>query len=306
LTLAVVVVLFALIHNLFFNLSGFIKHFQLITGGASQSYQIYQNTVSGHAQMLWQALKHLRFLFGWPLFIVCMLGLSLELFQKKNKLLFLILIPGISYYIFFISVVLYHYERFLIPIGILLSFFAGNILATFLDSRRKFYLYKIIMVGIVLGYSLWYAASVDMNMLNDSRYYVEAWMKKNIDPDRTIGMMGLLECLPRTTHFKKTIMLFPPSAQSVKRSMPEYVVFNPAITMGKRDLYDRLMLNELGYRLALHYRSSVKWILLDHQSIIKNDREAIYSNLDKINPEIKIFRLLSKKDGPGPSLLVRP
>jgi 4-amino-4-deoxy-L-arabinose transferase-like glycosyltransferase len=289
--------LFALIHNVLFNFSGFLNHLKLIFGAGSKGFQLYPNTLAGHMHMFWQAIKHLQFIFGWPMFIVCLLGFAVVLARKKrDRLLFALLIPGVSYYLFFISVVLYHYDRFLIPIAIILAFFGGKILAEWLSPQRSWYKCRLILFGLLAGYSFWYAASVDINMSNDSRYYVERWMTKHIKPDATIGMAGLWKCLPRTTHFKR-IQLFPfPSGQSIEAARPDYLVINPAITFGSPDFYDKLGLTEMGYTLALQYRSQRKWALFDHETILKNGREQIYSNLDKINPEIKIYRLVDKTD----------
>lgn len=289
--------LFALIHNVGFNLSGFLNHVAQITGPASKGFQIYPNTVAGHAQMFWQAIKHLQFLSGWPIFIVCLIGIVTALVSKKrNLILFAMLIPGVSYYFFFISVVLYHYERFLIPITILLSFFGGKVLADWFTPQHRWYWCKIVLLSLLIGYSVWYAASVDINMVNDSRYYVENWMKKHIDYNAAIGLIGFWESLPRTPHFNNIRLYFPPSAQIIKANKSEYLLFNPAITFGEPNFYEKLGLEELGYILVLKYRTPKKWVLFDYEAILKDGREAIFSNLDKINPEIKIFRLVEKYD----------
>lgn len=281
--------LFVLIHNVSFNSSGFLQHIEEITnlGG----YQIYPNTVAGHVQMLCQAAKHLQFLFGWPMFIVCLIGFTIALIRKKrNRLLFALLVPGISFYLFFISVVLYHYERFFIPIGILLAFFGGKGLADWLNPHQGWYQCKIIFLSLLVGYTVWYAASVDINMINDSRYYVETWMMEHINQDKTIGLIGYPECLPRTTRFERRKYFFDPSSQEIKIAKPDYLVFNPAITFGKTDFYEQLGLEDLGYTLVLQYRTPVKWVLFDSHTILKDGRENIFSNLDKINPEIKIYQ----------------
>jgi 4-amino-4-deoxy-L-arabinose transferase-like glycosyltransferase len=289
--------LFMLIHNVVFNLSGFLGHVAQIIGPASKGFQLYPNTAAGHGQMLWQAIKHLQFLFGWPMFVVCLVGVAAAAVRKeRNLLLFAMLVPGISYYLFFISVVLYHYERFLIPVAILLAFFGGKVLADCCTAHWGWYWGKKLLLSLLIGYSLWYAASVDINMANDSRYYVENWMKDHIDRNATIGLIGFWECLPRTTNFKHVGFFFPPSAETIRAAKPEYLVINPAITFGETDFYERFGLEELGYALALQYRTPRKWVLFDYETILKNGREYLYSNLDKINPEIKIYRLVERTD----------
>jgi 4-amino-4-deoxy-L-arabinose transferase-like glycosyltransferase len=297
LALGVAGLLFALIYNIGFNLSGFLAHVAQIAGPASKDYQLFPNSVAGHLQMLGQAFRHLRFLFGWPMFIVCLTGIAVALVVKPlNPILFAMLVPGVSYYLFFISVVLYHYERFLIPIAILMAFFGGKAMADWFAPQRGWYRGKMILLGLLAGYSLWYAASVDINMVNDSRYHVEDWMKKHIAREASIALVGFWECLPRTPRFTHVELFSPPSSQTIQAAGPEYLVINPEITFGEADFYEKLILSLRDYALVLRYRSPRKWVLLDHDSIRKDGREYVYSNLDKINPEIKIYRRVEKSD----------
>lgn len=286
------VALFVVLQNMMFNFSGFVSHVRLIAGPSSKGYQMFPRTLAGHGQMLWQALKHLQFLFGWPLFLVCLAGLLISVLRRKgNGLLFCILVPGISYYLFFVNVVMYHYDRFLIPIAILLAFFGGKLMADWLNPKQRWYFGKKVFLGVIVSYSVWYAASIDINMLTDSRYKIEAWMAKHIGEDKTIGFIGILQCLPRPLRFKNSKSLFHPTAEKIQLVMPDYLVFNPAITFGEADFYERLRLKELGYFKILQYRTPRKWTLFDHGTILVNGKERIFSNLDKVNPEIAIFKL---------------
>lgn len=292
------VLLFALIHNVVFNLSGFIGHVRLIIGPSSEGYRMYPGTVSGQGRMFWQALKHLQFLFGWPLAVVCLLGLATALLQKKrNRLLLSLFVPAISYYIFFIGAVMYHYDRFLIPIAILLSFFGGKGLADWLVVERGFRQGRKIIVSLFVGYSLWYAASVNINMIVDSRYKIEAWMAKHIQADATIGFIGVVQCLPRSAKFKNSKFLFFPDAERIRAVHPDFLVFNPAINFGRADFYESLMLENLGYVQVLSYRTPVRWTAFGPSAFLKNNTDLVHSNLDKINPEIKIYRLSATRKG---------
>lgn len=303
---AAAVFLFALIHNVVFNFSGFIGHVRLIIGPSSEGYRMYPGTVSGHGRMFWQALKHLQFIFGWPLALVCLLGLATALFRKKrNWLLLSLLVPAISYYVFFIGAVMYHYDRFLLPIAILLTFFGGKCLADWLNPEHEYRQGKRVLLGLLIGYSIWYAASIDIHLIADSRYKIEKWMAKHIRADAAVGFIGVVQCLPRSKNFKNSKFLFRPDRNRLQTARPEYLVFNPAITFGAHDFYERLDLPGLGYVPVLDYRTAIGWTSIGPDTFIKNGSDRVFSNLDKINPQIKIFRLntnrsdsrLSRGDG---------
>lgn len=297
LSLLSAVVVFIVIHNIPFNLDGFLNHVTLISGPASKPYRIYENTVAGHIRMLGQDLKHLRFSFGWPVFLSCISGVVMACFQKKkNVLLFWILIPGISYYLFFMHIILYNYVRFFMPICILLAFFGGQCFSDFLDSTRRFYHAKIIVVSSIFLYTFFYAASVDILMAEDSRYYVETWMEQNIDENSSIGLVSFLEFLPRVTKFTRTIPISELSLGDIERFKPDYLVVNSNIKFRREKFYTRLHNEELGYTLLLRYRSTAKWVLLNYEDIIKNGKRDIFTSLDKINPEIEIFKRIVDPD----------
>lgn len=297
LSLLLAVIIFIVIHNILLNVDGFLNHLKVITGSGSKPFQIYDNTIAGHAQMLWQSLKHLRFSFGWPIFLTCTIGVIIAFFQKKkNTLLCWIVIPGISYYLTFISIILYNYVRFLMPICIILAFFGGKCLSDFLSLSQRFYKTKIIIVSVIFIYTFLYAASVDILMAKDSRYYVETWMEQNIDENASIGLVGIREYLPRVTHFKQIQKIPEPFIQTVKQLNLDYIIINSDLRFRKTEIYNQLHDETFGYKLVLQHRSTSRWVLLNQEDIIKDGRREIFTSLDKINPEIKIFKRIVDTD----------
>ena len=120
---------FVLAHNLLFNFSGFLKHVRWITV-ESQPYAEYTPTLEGRLQLLWATAGALAHGFTPPLFGLCLVGAvysALRFPRYSLPLLFL----AASYYLIFINVVSYLPLRFVLPIGIILAFFGGKLLADF-------------------------------------------------------------------------------------------------------------------------------------------------------------------------------
>lgn len=224
--------------------------------------------------------------------LVCVAGLIAACFRKqKNHLLWLMLIPGVSYYLTFISVILYHYDRFFLPICILLALFGGRFLA---DCRSvsgvRFHRVKMVLFSLLIGYTFYYAFSIDILMANDSRYAVEKWMRQHASAQDFIGLVGHVEYLPRMGSFARKHYLLKPLIPALAAVKPDYLILNADIKYGEREFYTRLETGASGYTLVLQYRTDVKWLLLNRDSIFSNGRKEIFTNLDKINPEIKVFK----------------
>jgi hypothetical protein len=282
------IVVFVLATNLLWNAKGYMAHVKIVTGWASAYGRIFERTVSGNLAMLWQTLKHLKFSWGWPGAAAALGGVLFALVRKrKNPLLLALLVPWVSYYVFLISVTLANYDRYLVPLWILLAYFGGDALAEILRPERRLFKVRAAILGILLAYSLVYAFSVNILMQNDSRYRAEAWMKKNIDPAATIAVADPKEYLPRLDGWP-WIRLFPPTSQVLQRRAPAYVVIVAEIgyKLGRKEprarLYFDLDAGTTGYKPVFGYKFRSPWVLLDFRGI--------YTNLDKINPYIRIFK----------------
>jgi hypothetical protein len=282
--------LFVLLHNILFDPQSFLAHLRLVIGPASDYIPVYENTIPGHLNMLWQSIRHIHFSLGWPLFLACIAGLGVSTFSKKrNPLLFWLLLPGFSYYLFFIHVVRMNFDRWLIPLCIILSFFGGKFLSDLMSPDQKFSTAKKALVSALLIYSFLYSASVDLLMWKDSRYQVEKWMRDNIGTEALVGVLDSKEYLPRLDGFRWTVIKFP--LRDFEQEKPDYILINVEY-MRRHDpkgpkykFYLDLTQKKLKYRLAASYKFSSNWILMSPGSVL--------TNLEKINPEIRIYKRLS-------------
>jgi len=294
--LLLAILLFVIVQNIFFNAPGFIMHFKLIFGPLSKDYQVYERSFSGYMDLLWQTLRQIQFSLGWPLFLLSALGLLISLFQKKKNLILLsLLVFPVSYYLFYISIILYNYDRFNIPVCIVLSFFGGKCLSDWIGDKQKFFKLKILLLATVFAYTFFYSFSVDLMMVKDSRYPAEKWIKENIDREAVIAVATHQEYAPRLAGYKWFRLVGP--LKTLERSeLPDYVLFNAnysrrfAAHTPEHELYYQFSRKEIIYKLVFRHKSKSPWILLNCQNIA--------TNLASINPEIFLFKRVGSRKIP--------
>jgi len=291
--------LFFILHNIAFNLQGFHRHLALITGSASGGFSIFPRTFSGEVRLFGLTVRQIQGSLGWPLFLVCGAGLAFSLLEKrKNLLLLFCLVPAVSYYIFYIGLILYNYDRFNLPICIILSFFGGRIVSLLLEPGRGFAKAKTAFAVLVFGYSFFYSLSVDILMAADSRYSVEGWMRKNIPQEATIGLAGPAEDNPRLNGFHWWYL--PLSLRDFQKDQkPDFVIFATAYSLafaeGTPESRFFSEFNKPGskYELVLRYKTELPWL------VIKYRNEA--TNMDAVNPEIQIHKYIGPGKRPPPA-----
>ena len=292
------VAVFTVAHNLVLNYSGFIAHVTILLGPASADYRVFPGTVVGQWHMASKALLELTYIFGWPLTAVVAIGLVWACTRARTSpSLLWLLIPPLCYYATFIGVVLYFYDRFLLPIGLVLALFAGGWLERFLAPGRR---WRAGLVAMVFVYSFVYAAAVDHAMVTDSRYYITQWVKERLGPDDVVASRGPLE------YFMLANGIPAASAQSFDNIMvvrPAFIVLNADTARLDPDdpwraVWDRLNGSEGGYRLGLRYRTRPLPWLIGHPDLSDGGRLRSVSSLATINPTIDVFVRADVMDRP--------
>jgi hypothetical protein len=279
---------FALAHNLVFNWSGFIRHLRLIIGPASGDFRMFPGTISGQVKLLGLTLKEIRFCLGWPLLIVCLLGLGLALRQRpRNFSLLALPLFGLSYYLFYIAIIGYNYDRFNLPLCVILSFFGGKALSAFIGARPPWPAVAKTVAVAAFAYSFSLAASVDVLMVKDSRYAVERWLHAHVPGGTKVGFVGLPNYLPRLDGYaRRPIRASLPAFERADK--PDFIIFAtdyvsrfPAESEEGR-FYAGFSMTDPGYQPAYRYRTPLDWLPLHP--------EAAYSNLALINPEVEVYK----------------
>jgi hypothetical protein len=194
----------------------------------------------------------------------------------------------LSYYLFFVSVVGYSYDRFFLPVCALLSVYGGKAI----DHAFMYRAARPVVSGaflLILLYNIAYSASVDALMVADSRYEVSRWMRTNVPAGSTISGVGFDTYLPPLRSYATRPLGTGPSLQLLARLSPEYIVtssyFGPERFVegsAGHEFFEELSSGTSNYRLALEYQGTPVFNLLAF--------EGVDTNLKAINPTIRIFR----------------
>jgi len=231
--------------------------------------------------------------FGWPAFLVCVAGLGYALARPPRPApLLWLLVPAASYYLTFIAVVGYSYDRFMIPIGFVLAVAGGWALDRGLASGPGLSAVRAGIVGGVLGFGVYYAGLVDVMMALDSRYVVEAWVRDHVQPGQRIGMASPAAYLPRLDASEPEWMQY---VEELDARRPAFVIVNA--DYGSREpgsateaMYQGLAGGALGYRRVFGYRTPTPRLPLAHPDLAgPRGGQKVYSNLYHINPRIEVF-----------------
>ncbi len=311
-TLLAGITTFIVLNNIIFNWQGFLQHLELITAGSASVVPRYEQTLGGHLQMFWQSWRHIRFAFGWPLYLVCLVGLIVAMRKPRQHALALMLwVPLISYYLTYITVIVFNDVRYLLPLNLILTIFGGQWLAQQFQIqdqvnnpvKRYRWLWRSLIIGLIFIYSFFYSYSVNVLMKYDSRYTIEAWMAANIAEDASILATGAKRYLPRLEeHYDHVDIAMEPTISHLKQNNFEYVITTSgydirrfAIGSPQYEFFTQLEQGTLGYEKVFAYRSEPWPDLLNHQELGERylEKRTIHSNFDKINPEIRIYHYRS-------------
>ena len=294
---------FVLVYNLLFNYEGFVTHVNIIIGPASYAPR-YARTLMGHALMARDAIWQLGWSMGWPALALCVGG-AIMAFRSSGHNMRWLLLPVASYYLSFISVIMYHFDRFFLGVAIILAIYGGGALAT-LASNGRAATWRRVACAALLLYGIAYGSAPVRLMLNDSRYYVEDWARLNLDRSQGIALAGFGEYLPRFPLHKTRALR--ESWEVAQNEQPDVIAMNVQFACRERpgergaearDFYARLNDRDNGlYEQILTYRATPGRGFLGPDWVYQSDCENEFTNLAKINPEIRIFRRVSTPPPP--------
>lgn len=281
-------VVFASVHNIWFNPAGFRNHVTLIMGDGSEGYRLVPATLAGE----WALLRLTTGQLFWCLGIPGVVLLALGLWQQWRHGIWpnwLWLFP-LSYALTFLAVIGYVYDRFLIGPALILSLLSASGLRLLLERGRAGQ-----VAGVFLGaWLVWRVVSVDVLVLRDSRYVAEDWFRENVAPDSTVVTTFQASYLPRFRGYRHSDMY--PTREATVRANPDVIVVNvefvnryPAAAPQPMWLA-WLESGEAGYREVFRYKAPLTFTELAWWPTFRDRRQTMFTNLDKANPEIVIFQ----------------
>lgn len=280
--------LFAWIHGLHRGTGDFLHHLRVITGSGSAPFQIWEATLSGQVSMAAKAVRHVAFTMSPPLFLVALLGIAIAIARPslRSRWIPSLLFP-LSYYLTFIAVILYHYVRFFLPVGIVLSLFAALGAKIVWERTRRARPWVTLGLATTLAYALSVSLSLDLHMLFDTRYVVERWMAEQRAAGRRVLLIGnrrqqvpraeVMIPIDRVRRHRQRLL---PSAD------PDYLVINESqfYSPGERALLEELKSGTANFVLERRFHRRPPLDLFDTEGLV--------TNLSYVNPEITVLRRL--------------
>jgi len=291
------IAVYAAIYNMVFNWRGFVEHVTLVRG-FGEAARDFPATLDGEVRMASHTAMLLRWSMGWPLLLLGIGGIVQALRCREDRWLLWLLVPAASYYLTFIAVGGVASGRFLFGVMAILAVFAGVACGQLWRAPRRVLGRGLVLVAVL--YSLSYAGSINVMLTRDARYAAEAWMDRNIPVDTPVGMLAPLMYAPRLGARPRVAL--EAALTSITEAGLDFVVVNTRYatrfesSATGREALAALADGSLAYREVFRYRGHLPvWATLQYEPAVRARHESAFSNLDKINPEIVIYR-----SGPAP------
>lgn len=285
------VALFAIVHNLAFNLDGFRKHVEIITGVASEDYRVYDSGPVGQWRLFLDVAAQTAFCMSWPGALASIAGILLARGSDQRGYRWLAL-PALSYYVTFLAVVGYCYDRFLLPVCLVLSLFAGHSIARALEWRRERW-HATAAVGLVFAYMCLRAASINLLMAADGREAAARWIRENVASEHSVAITGPQEYNPPVSG--RMVRLIP-TLHEMDESHPDYLIVNSGyrrrfvLESLEGPFFAALESGKLPYRLVHRIKQPVGLAILTWEGPFRETAHVAHTSVNKLNPEILIYR----------------
>jgi hypothetical protein len=283
--------------NVPLNAVGVREHFRLIVGPASAPFRMYPSTAAGYLQLMRDSIWQMGSAMSWPLFIIGIVGV-VSAIRSGLLLVSRLLLFALSYFLSFIAVVMYHYDRFFIGICLVFAIAAGAWLDRWTRAGQPSCRLRLTIVGLAIAYGAARVVSLDVMMVQDSRYVVERWLIDRIGPDTRIAADGTSIYLPRQATLLWSRIAPDPAA--LREQHPTFVILNPAYSARPSDeeapngFYSSLADGSAGYRRVLSYRTNLWLSPLRWEPRFNGRSEDQFSNVTKVNPTIEVYERIGQ------------
>jgi hypothetical protein len=288
------IAVFIACHNLLLNPTGFPGHIRMIL--EAEHYRVYPRTLAGRAMVQAVVVRLVERNFGWPMFLVIVCGVVMALAgrMQRRTAIHLLVVP-ISYSLTFINTILFTYDRFLLPVCLVLSLFGGYALdRAAVSSATSFVRVRRAVIAIVFAYTLLYSGTVDALMLTDSRYAVEQWLEAHVRDDDQVGMSSIAIYMPRLWRFNATAVY---DRGTFERMQPDFYVLNRDYTLTEPPDSDlgriiHTVTRGGGYRLVYGSEDArpMRWLPGGHPDLVGDRRDPeIVSFMRNLSPRIEVY-----------------
>ena len=258
---------------------------------------MYPSTPAGYVQLLSDSIWQMGSAMSWPMLVFGVIGV-VDAIRLRTVLIGRLLLFAASYFLTFIAIVMYQYDRFFIGICLVVGVAAGAWLDRWTRAGQPYRPLRLGIAGLAIAYGLARVVSLDVMMLRDSRYSVERWIVDRIGPDTGIAAEGTSIYLPRQTTLLWSRIA--PDLDALREQMPTFVILNPAHSARVSDegaphtFYSSLADGSAGYRRVLSYRTNLWFSPLQLEPRFNGQIEDQFSNVTKVNPTIEVYQRMVK------------
>jgi hypothetical protein len=283
---AVVVLVFEM--DIPFNPGGFAAHVQVITGEASQPFRLPGSTLARQARVAWLTLVQTAWSMAWIGLAAATAGIVVEM--RRRRFLWLLL-PVLSYYLCFLVVAGYVYDRFALGLGFVLAIFAGGFVDGVLRDGAPARRWRMAVCAAGLAFVVWTGVSIDLMMILDSRYAASRWIATHPTHGR-VALVGPARYLP---YLPGAIRVAGGPNEFDGEKRPTYVVVNAEVMRRavlppvERAWHTFLDSGQSGYIVAARFKTLPRASVLSYLDIFRNGVEDTETNLDKVGPEIVVY-----------------
>jgi hypothetical protein len=283
---------FAALQVLPFNWSGVQAHFAYITGSGSQTYRMVDSaSPSGQAFLFRRTVDHLVWSMSWPGLLISLAGIVVLLVRRQSAAALALLLPALSYYVTFVAVVGYSYDRFMMPVCLVLSVFAGAAInAVWPPGAPR---WRTAAIAAALSYMTLRTTSINVMMAADGRYAVERWITANVAADARIGVVEHPVVLPRLPDFTRVTLRNPMTDLPAVR--PDILVLTDNYLTrfpqdaAERDWYGRVLAGVESYDVVLQYQTRMPFAILALEPRFRHP-DGSFTTLHKVNPLVTVLR----------------
>jgi PA14 domain/Dolichyl-phosphate-mannose-protein mannosyltransferase len=288
------VVVFAIGHGLQWRLDRFIERIGILTGVASAPFQAFPATLEGHARLLGATAKSFVWAAGIPLAIAFAGGCLHLMRTGRVRRLAALLLPPATFYVGFIAVILYVYDRFLIGWLPVAAMVGGVWLSHVYRHPRLPPAVATAVPLTLVGASLLSAVAINVTLHRDPRYVAADWMAANVACGSSVGVSYNAMCVPPLDCYDVWAMW--PSQTEGMRRWPDHFVLNDAyiqrfrLAPSGRRFLERLYSGELGFVRVFRADSTPPaWAPLYWESRFWNGVEDPETVLDKALHPIEVW-----------------
>lgn len=285
------VAVFLVESGVLFNYRGFVEHVHaLAVVGEDIGFQLDWSFAVRQLTVWRLTAVSIVWSLTWIGAIGGLAGIAWEI--RRRRFLWLLL-PVISYYLFCLSPIRAVFDRFVLGVSMIAAVFAGSAVDAVLRAGPGGRRFRLAACAAAVAVMAWYGASIDLMMIDDSRYPAERWLRARTSPASRVAILGPRAYLPRVP----ADHVFPglPGPLASPADLPPFVVANEltmrrdSIRSVEREWWSRLSSGALPYRVAARFETRPAWSLLTWTDTFSNGVEDLFTNLDKVAPPIVIY-----------------